>query len=54
MFFDRHEMGRPMTGGQRRIDVIANQNDGCWGRAWLSKQFNIDLFPRATHSDVVT
>ena len=26
MLFDRHEMGRSMTGGRRRIDVIANQN----------------------------
>jgi len=26
VLFDRHEMGRPMSGGQRRIDVVANQN----------------------------
>ena len=26
VLFDRHEMGGAMTGGRRRIDVIANQN----------------------------
>ena len=51
MFFDRHEMGGAMTGGRRRIDVIANQSTSSWNEQAV--KLSIQLWDTARMTELV-
>ena len=48
MLFDRHEMGRPMTGGRRRVDVIANQQTSAWNEQAVKLRIKLGDTARVT------
>jgi len=51
VLFDRHEMGGAMTGGRRRIDVIANQNSSAGNQQAV--KLGIELWDTARVTEFV-